>query len=189
MRSRYFTLIVSLILLDQFVKYIVHVNMPLHTEISIIGDFIKLYHIENPGMAFGINFDFKYTKLILSLFRLFASFLIGFYLLKLLDKKSNPLLLICISLILSGAIGNVIDSMFYGIVYNNAPYNAPFALFNGQVIDMFYIDIWEGYLSDWIPLLGGSYLSLWPVFNLADSYIFIGVAILLLNQNKLKLDY
>ena len=54
---------------------------------------------------------------------------------------------------------------------------------------MFYIDIWEGYLSDWIPLLGGSYLSLWPVFNLADSYIFIGVAILLLNQNKLKLDY
>lgn len=189
MKLRYFTLIVSLILLDQFVKYIVHVNMPLHTEISIIGDFIKLYHIENPGMAFGINFDFKYTKLILSLFRLFASFLIGFYLLKLLDKKTNPLLLICISLILSGAIGNVIDSVFYGIIYNNAPYNAPFALFNGQVIDMFYIDIWEGYLSDWIPLLGGSYLSLWPVFNLADSYIFTGVAILLLNQNKLKLDY
>ena len=183
MKLRYFTLIVSLILLDQFVKYIVHVNMPLHTEISIIGDFIKLYHIENPGMAFGINFEFKYTKLILSLFRLFASFLIGFYLLKLLDKKANPLLLICISLILSGAIGNVIDSVFYGIIYNNAPYNAPFALFNGQVIDMFYIDIWEGYLSDWIPLLGGSYLSLWPVFNLADSYIFIGVAILLLNQN------
>lgn len=189
MKLRYFTLIVSLILLDQFVKYIVHVNMPLHTEISIIGDFIKLYHIENPGMAFGINFDFKYTKLILSLFRLFASLLIGFYLLKLLDKKTSPLLLICISLILSGAIGNVIDSVFYGIIYNNAPYNAPFALFNGQVIDMFYIDIWEGYLSDWIPLLGGSYLSLWPVFNLADSYIFIGVAILLLNQNKLKLDY
>ena len=127
--------------------------------------------------------------MILSLFRLFASFLIGFYLLKLLDKKTSPLLLICISLILSGAIGNVIDSVFYGIIYNNAPYNAPFALFNGQVIDMFYIDIWEGYLSDWIPLLGGSYLSLWPVFNLADSYIFIGVAILLLNQNKLKLDY
>ena len=189
MKLRYFTLIVSLILLDQFNKYIVNVNMPLHTEISIIGDFIKLYHIENPGMAFGINFDFKYTKLILSLFRLFASFLIGFYLLKLLDKKTSPLLLICISLILSGAIGNVIDSVFYGIIYNNAPYNAPFALFNGQVIDMFYIDIWEGYLSDWIPLLGGSYLSLWPVFNLADSYIFIGVAILLLNQNKLKLDY
>ena len=189
MKLRFFSLIVSLILIDQFVKYIVHINMPLHTEISIIGDFIKLYHIENPGMAFGINFDFKYTKLILSLFRLSASFLIGFYLLKLLDKKTNPLLLICISLILSGAIGNVIDSVFYGIIYNNAPYNAPFALFNGQVIDMFYIDIWEGYLSDWIPLLGGSYLSLWPVFNLADSYIFIGVAILLLNQNKLKLDY
>ena len=189
MKSKYFFLIISLIVLDQFVKFIVHSNMPLHSEISLVGDFIKLYHIENPGMAFGINFDFKYTKLILSLFRLFASFFIGFYLLKLLNKKTKPLLLVCISLILSGAIGNVIDSIFYGIIYDNAPYNAPFSLFNGQVIDMFYIDIWEGYVAEWIPILGGSYLSLWPVFNLADSYIFIGVAILLLNQNKLKLEF
>ena len=189
MKSKYILLIIGLIFLDQLVKYIVHSNMPLHTEISIIGDFIKLYHIENPGMAFGINFDFKYTKLILSLFRLFASFLIGFYLFNLLNKQTNPILLICISLILSGAIGNVIDSIFYGIIYENAPYNAPFALFNGQVIDMFYIDIWEGYVAEWIPLIGGSYLSLWPVFNFADSYIFIGVAILLLNQNKLQSEY
>ncbi len=189
MKSKYFILITSLIVLDQFVKYIVHSNMPLHSEISIIGDFLKLYHIENPGMAFGINFDFKYTKLILSLFRLFASFFIGFYLLKLLNKNANPLLLVCISLILSGAVGNVIDSVFYGIIYDNAPYNAPFSLFNGQVIDMFYIDIWEGYVTEWIPILGGSYLSLWPVFNLADSYIFVGVAILLLNQNKFKLEF
>ena len=123
------------------------------------------------------------------MFRLFASFFIGFYLLKLLNKNSKSLLLVCISLILSGAVGNVIDSIFYGVIYDNAPYNAPFSLFNGQVIDMFYVDIWEGYVTEWIPLLGGSYLSLWPVFNLADSYIFIGVAILLLNQNKLKLDF
>ena len=87
MKSKYFFLIISLIVLDQFVKYIVHSNMPLHSEISLVGDFIKLYHIENPGMAFGINFDFKYTKLILSLFRLFASFFIGFYLLKLLNNS------------------------------------------------------------------------------------------------------
>ena len=88
MKSKYIILIIGLIFLDQLVKYIVHSNMPLHTEISIIGDFIKLYHIENPGMAFGINFDFKYTKLILSLFRLFASFLIGFYLFNLLNKQN-----------------------------------------------------------------------------------------------------
>ena len=188
MKSRYFILIISLIFFDQFVKYIVHVNMPLHSEISIIGDFIKLYHIENPGMAFGINFDFKYTKLLLSIFRLVASFVIGYYLLGLLNKKSDSTLLICISLILSGAIGNVIDSVFYGLIYDNSPLNAPFSLFYGQVIDMFYIDIWEGYLSDWIPIIGGSYLSLWPVFNLADSYIFIGVAILLIFQNKILLE-
>ena len=139
-------------------------------------------------MAFGINFDFKYTKLLLSIFRLVASCVIGYYLFGLLKKKSDPILLLCVSLILSGAIGNVIDSIFYGIIYDNAPINAPFSLFNGQVIDMFYIYIWEGYLSDNIPLIGGTYLSLWPVFNLADSYIFIGVAILLIFQNKVLLD-
>ena len=158
--------------------------MPLHSEIAIVGDFFKLYHLENPGMAFGINFDFKYTKLILTLFRLIASFVIGFYLYNLLKKKSNFILLCCISLILAGAIGNVIDSVFYGILFNNSPIDAPFSLFYGQVIDMFYIDIWEGYIPSSIPLIGGSYLSLWPVFNLADSYIFTGVAILLVFQKK-----
>jgi|TARA_B100000902_G_C27299051_1_gene911728 signal peptidase II len=158
--------------------------MPLHSEISIIGEFFKLHHLENPGMAFGINFDFKYTKLILSLFRLVASFIIGFYLYNLIQKKSNFIILICISLILSGAIGNVIDSVFYGIIFNNSPPEAPFDLFYGQVIDMFYIDIWEGYISNSIPIIGGSYFSLWPVFNLADSYIFIGVAVLLIFQKK-----
>ena len=93
-------------------------------------------------------------------------------------------LLFCVSLILSGAIGNVIDSVFYGVLYDNAPVSAPFSLFNGQVIDMFYVDIWEGYISESIPIIGGTYLSLWPVFNLADSYIFIGVTILLIFQNK-----
>mgnify|MGYP001162546903 FL=1 len=184
MKLRFLLFVITLILMDQCVKAIVHFNMPLHSEISVIGDFIKLYHIENPGMAFGINFDYKYTKLFLSLFRLIASFLIGAYLIQLIDKRSNITLLLCVSLILSGAIGNVIDSVFYGVLYNNAPVNAPFSLFNGQVIDMFYVDIWEGYISESIPIIGGTYLSLWPVFNLADSYIFIGVAILLIFQNK-----
>ena len=184
MKLKYFLLVVTLIVLDQSVKSIIHFNMPLHSEIAIVGDFFKLYHLENPGMAFGINFDFKYTKLILTLFRLIASFVIGFYLYNLLKKKSNFILLCCISLILAGAIGNVIDSVFYGILFNNSPIDAPFSLFYGQVIDMFYIDIWEGYIPSSIPLIGGSYLSLWPVFNLADSYIFTGVAILLVFQKK-----
>ncbi len=184
MKLKYFLLVITLIVLDQTVKSIVHFNMPLHSEITILGDFFKLHHLENPGMAFGINFDFKYTKLILTLFRLIASFVIGVYLYNLLKKKSNFILLSCISLILAGAIGNVIDSVFYGIIYNNFPSDAPFSLFYGQVIDMFYIDIWEGNIPSQIPLIGGSYISLWPVFNLADSYIFTGVITLLVFQKK-----
>ena len=188
MKLNFFLFIFMLIIMDQLVKAIVHFNMPLHSEISIVGDFIKLYHIENPGMAFGINFDFKFTKLFLSLFRLVASFLIGIYFIKLLKKKSDFILLLCVSLVFSGAVGNLIDSIFYGIFYGNAPIDAPFSLFNGQVIDMFYIDIWEGFINDNIPLIGGTYLSLWPVFNLADSYIFIGVAILLIFQKHVLLE-
>lgn len=170
------------ILLDQFIKLLVHYNMPLYSEISLIGNFIKLHHIENPGMAFGINFDFKYTKLILTLFRLFASVAIGFYLKFIITKTFNKTLILSITMIFAGAVGNLIDSIFYGILLNNSPKNAPFELFNGQVIDMFFIDIWEGYLPSYIPLLGDSFISLWPVFNVADSLIFIGVFILIIFQ-------
>ena len=179
---QFFYLAFFLIFLDQFIKLLVHYNMPLYSEISLIGNFIKLHHIENPGMAFGINFDFKYTKLILTLFRLFASVAIGFYLKFIITKNFNKTLILSITMIFSGAVGNVIDSVFYGILLNNSPKNAPFELFNGQVIDMFFIDIWEGYLPSYIPLLGDSFISLWPVFNVADSLIFIGVFILIIFQ-------
>ena len=188
MKNKFFVLVVVLILLDQFVKIIIHYNMTLYSDISILGDLFKLHHIQNPGMAFGINFDFKYTKLILSLFRVIASIIIGYYLYLLISRKSNKMLLVCISMILAGAIGNVIDSVFYGIIFDNAPLNSPINLFYGQVIDMFYIDIWEGYIPSSIPILGGTYLSLWPVFNLADSYIFVGVAVLIIFQKNFILE-
>ena len=139
-------------------------------------------------MAFGINFDFKYTKLILSLFRVVASIFICYYLIYLINNNSNTPLLICISMILAGAVGNVIDSVFYGVIFNNAPSGSPFTLFYGQVIDMFYIDIWEGYIPSYIPFIGDSYLSLWPVFNFADSYIFIGVTLLIVFQKEFLLN-
>ena len=181
-KYQFFYLAFFFIFLDQFIKLLVHYNMPLYSEISLIGDFIKLHHIENPGMAFGINFDFKYTKLILTLFRLFASVAIGMYLKYIIVKNVNKTFILSTTMIFSGAVGNVIDSVFYGILLNNAHKNAPFELFNGQVIDMFFIDIWEGYLPSYIPILGDSFISLWPVFNVADSLIFIGVFILIIFQ-------
>lgn len=181
-KYQFFYLAFFLIFLDQFIKLLVHYNMPLYSEISLVGNFIKLHHIENPGMAFGINFDFKYTKLILTLFRLFASVAIGMYLKYIIVKNVNKTFILSTTMIFSGAVGNVIDSVFYGILLNNAHKNAPFELFNGQVIDMFFIDIWEGYLPSYIPFLGDSFISLWPVFNVADSLIFVGVFILIIFQ-------
>ena len=187
----FFVFVFSLVFLDQSLKVWVFFNQD---ALGFPGwwwenvPFFDIIYLENPGMAFGINFDFKYTKLILSLFRLIASFFIGFYLFKILNKGIDRLIIISVALIFSGAIGNVIDSVFYGLIFNNAPESSPFNIFYGQVIDMIYVDIWEGYVSSWIPLIGDSYLSLWPVFNLADSYIFIGVSILLIFRKDFLLQ-
>ena len=183
-KKNFYFVTLLIVIIDQLVKLVVHFNMPLGSEINIIGDFFKLHHIENPGLAFGVDLNFKYGKLLLTSFRLGASFFIGYYLYTLISKNANSLLILAISMILAGAIGNVIDSLFYGILLNNAPLNSPFSLFYGQVIDMFYVDIWEGFLPSYFPLIGGSYLSLWPVFNVADSSIFIGVLIIILFQKK-----
>ena len=126
----------------------------------------------------------EYGKLILTTFRLVAMFGISYYLYYIIANKQNPVYILCISMILGGAIGNLVDSVFYGIWLNNAPYNAPTPWFHGQVVDMFYFDLWEGYIPDWIPLWGGSYTALWPIFNVADASIFIGVAIILTFQNR-----
>ncbi len=183
-KKNFYLVTLVIVIIDQLVKLVVHFNMPLGSEINIIGDFFKLHHIENPGLAFGIDINFKYGKLLLTSFRLAASFFIGYYLYTLISKKANNLLILAVSMILAGAIGNVIDSLLYGVLLNNAPLNSPFSLFYGQVIDMFYVDIWEGFVPSYFPLIGGSYLSLWPVFNIADSSIFIGVLIIILFQKK-----
>ena len=81
-------------------------------------------------------------------------------------------------------MGNVLDSVFYGIFLGNTPYDAPMDLFHGQVVDMFYLDIYEGYMPNWIPLIGGDWMSLWPIFNIADAAIFVAVAIVLVKQKE-----
>ena len=182
----YYLITLLVIAIDQVVKMAVHFNMQLGSkgQIQIFGDWFKLHYLTNPGMAFGMQLGMENGKLFLTLFRLVAMIAIGFYLYHLYRKNSANGLLICIAMILGGAIGNLIDSIFYGVWLDNAPFDAPTPWFYGQVVDMFYIDIWEGRVAEWVPLFGGDYMALWPVFNVADASIFLGITFILIFQKR-----
>jgi signal peptidase II len=182
----YYLISLGVIALDQIVKMVVHFNMELGSrgQIKIFGDWFKLHYLTNPGMAFGMEIGMENGKLVLTLFRLAAMFAIGYYLYLLYKKQSNTGLLICVAMILGGAIGNLVDSIFYGVWLDNAPFDAPMPWFYGQVVDMFYIDIWEGRIADWVPIFGGDYMALWPVFNVADAAIFLGITFILIFQKR-----
>lgn len=152
-------------------------------QIKVIGDFFKLHYVTNPGMAFGITLDVANGKLLLTLFRLVAMFAIAWYIIKMAKDGAHSGFLWCLGLILGGAMGNLIDSIFYGKFLGNAPYGTTNPWFHGQVIDMFFFDFWEGMIPNWVPIWGGSWYST-PIFNFADASIFIGVVIILFNQNK-----
>ena len=175
-----------IILIDQSVKLLVHFNMPMGElgEIKVLGDFFKLHYTLNPGMAFGVELGSAYGKLFLTGFRLLAMGGIVYWLHLLIRQNAPTGLLICLSMILGGAVGNLVDSIFYGIWLNNAPFDAVSPWFHGQVIDMFYLDLWKGYLPTWFPLMGGEWYSLWPIFNVADASIFVGIFTILIFQNK-----
>jgi signal peptidase II len=181
---KYFGLSLAIIFTDQLIKMLVHVYMipGFNGEIQLVGDLFKLHYTLNPGMAMGIEIGSVYGKSFLTIFRICAMGAISYYLFLQIQKQAPVGFLICIAMILGGAIGNVIDSTFYGIWLNNSPFDAPSPWFNGQVIDMFYLDIWEGYLPDWIPIMGGQYYSFWPIFNFADASIFVSVIFLLIKQ-------
>lgn len=183
---KYYLLSLGVIAIDQIVKLLVHFNMEMGVagQIKILGDIFKLHYLTNPGMAFGMELGSDHGKLFLTLFRLVAMVGIAYYLYLLAEKKVHKGLIWCVALILGGAVGNVIDSALYGVLLDNAPYGASTPWFHGQVVDMFYIDIWEGRLPSWIPLWGGEYMALWPVFNVADASIFVGVAIILIFQKQ-----
>ncbi len=183
---KYYLLSIVIIAIDQAVKLLVHFNMEMGVagQIQLIGNFFKLHYLTNPGMAFGMELGSDNGKLFLTLFRLVAMVGIGYYLYLLVEKKVHRGLIWCVALILGGAVGNVIDSALYGVLLDNAPFNASTPWFHGQVVDMFYIDIWEGRIADWVPLWGGEYMALWPVFNIADASIFIGVSIILIFQKQ-----
>jgi len=183
---KYFGITLLVIVIDQAVKMMVHYGMDFGTagQIKVFGDWFKLHYTTNPGMAFGMQLGSEYGKLMLTSFRLIAMFGIGYYLYSLIAKKAHVGYIVCIAMILGGAVGNLIDSVFYGVWLGNAPFESTTPWFHGQVVDMFYVDIWEGFVPEWIPLFGGGYTALWPIFNIADASIFVGVGIILIFQKR-----
>jgi len=185
---KYFLLCFVVIALDQGSKLLVHFNMEMGREgqIMVLGEWFRLYYVLNPGIAFGMNLDFPYSKLLLTLFRLLASGGIAWYLMAKIHQRAHPGFLVCLSLILSGALGNVIDSIFYGkFLEGNVIYNAPTPWFHGQVIDMLYFPMIDTTFPEWVPIWGGDqFLFFSAIFNVADSAIFVGVVTILIFQKK-----
>lgn len=186
---KYFLISLLIIMLDQASKLLIHHNMYIHQEINVLGDWFRLHYLLNPGMAFGIRWESEFGKLALTSFRIVAMVGIAYYLIKMAQRKSHTGFLICLALILGGAIGNVIDSTFYGVFLNNAPLDSPTRWFHGQVIDMLYFPLFDFYWPEWVPFKGGEYFEFFsPVFNIADSSIFIGVATILVSQKRFFSD-
>ena len=164
-------------------------------SISVFGHWFYIHFIENPGMAFGLEFGGDWGKLALSLFRIVAIVLIAVFLYRLIRKNAASGLIISISLILAGAVGNIIDSAFYGILFSESSYFETASMFpagggyssflHGKVVDMLYFPLIEGRFPQWLPIWGGEhFLFFRPIFNIADSAISIGVFIILLNQKR-----
>lgn len=181
--TKYLLISVLVITVDQAVKLAVHSNMALNSEFSVFGDWFRIHYILNSGMAFGLKVDWEYGKLLLTVFRLFAMGGIGYYLISLINRQVPQGLCWSIALILGGAVGNLIDSVFYGVFLDNAPLDAVTPWFHGQVIDMLYFPIIQSTFPSWLPIWAGQSFEFFrPIFNVADASIFIGVAIILIFQ-------
>tara|TARA_Y100000389_G_scaffold202803_1_gene249269 strand:- start:3075 stop:3719 length:645 start_codon:yes stop_codon:yes gene_type:complete len=198
-----FILCIILVFIDQSFKIWVKSNFALGESFDITPWF-KIHFTENPGMAFGIEWGGVIGKYILSSFRIFAILGIIWYMIRLAKAGASKFVLISMSFVLAGALGNVLDSLLYGLiydkglVYNNiydqwvmysgiAKFNfegyAPMLL--GNVVDMLYFPFWKGVLPTWVPFWGGEYFIFFrPIFNIADSCVFIGVILLYLSSRK-----
>ena len=181
-----------IIVLDQVTKFCVYKFMDYGAagHINIIGNLFGLTFIQNPGMAFGLQFNVPYGKIILVGIRIFLSIVLAYALFS-KDKKLTSLETITFTFMLAGAIGNTIDCVFYGKFLHNAPISAPFDWFYGQVIDMLDLHIYSGFLPSWIPFFGNKYVSLFPVGNIADVSVLISFGLLIFlsfHQQKNNID-
>ena len=183
---KYFILTAVLVIIDQAIKMWMHFDVLPNNygNLPVIPDVFDFHYVLNPGMAFGMEIGGQYGKLFLSIFRLFATFAIGYYIVHLSRKNSHEGLMWSVAAILGGALGNVIDSTFYGVlIEDNVIANSITPWFHGQVIDMFYFEVFDGFWPEWVPFFGGSYNST-PIFNFADASIFCGVASIIIFQQS-----
>jgi len=186
-------LIVIILVIDQVTKFYIKTHFMLGEQI-VVFDWFRILFVENEGMAWGAEIPGEHGKLILTLFRLAAIVGIGYWLWDAVRKHSHKLMILCITLIFAGAMGNIIDSVFYGIIFNDShgqvasflPAAGGYGtLFHGKVVDMLYFPLWKGYLPQWIPFWGGEYFTFFePVFNIADTAISLGFIMMLVFNKK-----
>ena len=184
-------IVVAILVIDQVIKIWVKTHMTLHEQIEIFSWF-KIVFIENNGMAYGMEIG---SKLVLSLFRVVAVSVLGYYIVQQVRKQARYGYLICLSMVMAGAAGNIFDSMFYGLIFNASsefytsyfvPFGTGYASFlTGKVVDMFYFPLIVTTWPDWVPMFGGQpYVFFSPVFNFADASISVSVVLVLLFYRK-----
>lgn len=199
-KGRTIIVILLILLVDQLSKIYIKTHFILNEDVTVFSWF-KIAFVENDGMAWGTKLsDFipaisdRNAKLILTLFRIFAVTGIAFWLRDVLIKKKSKILIFAIAIIFAGALGNIIDSVFYGILFSDStmeiatilPKEGGYAdIFHGKVVDMLHFPIWSGILPERLPFFGGKYFSFFdPVFNVADVAITSGISVLLVFNKR-----